>query len=237
MIQLISREEVFSGSRLADHYISDAQRPYFEEKTGDEGITYGYEVLEESMSDYTDDEESLYSYDEEGSLLKDLDDHTEPVQGGERLTDDFAVLGYSKKNIVNYVVDRSKALIRFFEIMHVTQLYLMDEKRYDWLRFPFRSREKLAALQKLVNMPSYREAFKMDTAELEFILPLFHYSSRHSMPVILLISADDKVPIAMYLCDDGSFHTSFHSQDREKIFYAASAAGLVMGGVEVCRNM
>ena len=39
----------------------------------------------------------------------------------------------------------------------------------------------------------------------------------------------------MFLCDDGNLHTSFHNNDREKINSAASAADLVMGGLEVCQ--
>lgn len=105
----------------------------------------------------------------------------------------------------------------------------MDELRYHWLRFPFGSDEQLAALKSLVNAPSYREAFEMDIEDLEFILPLFDNSLRHSMPIISLFSANDKVPNAMFLCDEGDFHTSFHTGDREKIFYAAFAVGLVMG--------
>lgn len=242
MIQQISREEVFSRSRLADHYISNAQKPNYNnntdvKNTDDEKLIYEYIVLDESLFDDTDDEDSKFSYEEEGSLLEDLNDHTEPVHDGERLIDDSAVLGYSRKNIGDYVTNRSKALIRFFEIMHIRQLYLMDERRYDWLRFPFGSDEQLAALKSLVNVPSYREAFEIDIEDLEFILPLFHNSLRHSIPIIFLFSANDKVPIAMFLCDDGNFHTNFHTDDREKIFYVASAVGLVMGGVEVCSDM
>lgn len=236
MIQPITREEVFFKSRLADYYISDMQKPYVRTDADKEELQYETIILEDSF-DNTDEEGNQYSYDEEGSLVKDLKDHMEPFHKGGKLTDDFAVLGYSRKNIVEYVTNRSKALIRFFEMMNIRQLYLMDELRYDWLRFPFNNREKLAAIKSLVNVPSYREAFEMNIGELAFILPLFSYSGRHSMPIIFLISADDKVPIAMFLCDDGNFHTNFHSEDREKIFYAASAAGLVMGGAEVCSQM
>jgi hypothetical protein len=236
VIRQISRAEVFSRSRLADYYISGMQSPSYDSSTDnsieDVKLEYEYEILE--GDDDTEDVDYTYSWEEEGSLLADLNDHTKPSHDGGRLTDDFAVLGYSRKNAGDYLANRSKALIRFFEIMHISQLYLMDEKRYDWLRFPFRSQEKLGVVKSWVNVPSYREAFEMDIEELEVILPLFHYSGRHSMPIIILISSNDTVPIAMFLCDDGNFHTSFYSEDREKIFYAASAVGLVMGGVDVC---
>ncbi|MEO6916511.1 MAG: hypothetical protein ABI151_13530 [Chitinophagaceae bacterium] len=239
MIRPVTRNEVFSRSRLADYYISNAQTPYQDPETVNEEIDCEKSILDDSQAndDYTDEEGNKLSWYEKGSLMKDLNDHQEPFHDGESLTNDFAVLGYSRKNAGEYLKSRSKALIRFFEIMKISQLYLLDELRYDWLRFPFRSSEKLAVIKSLVHAPSYREAFEMDIGELAVILPLFNYSGRSSMPIIMLISTNDEVPIAMFLCDDGNFHTSFHADDREKMFYAASAAGLVMGGVEVCTQM
>ncbi len=237
MIRPITRDEVFSRSRLADYYIYNAQTPYRDPDPEEIGYENSMLPVATDDEDHMDEKGNEYSWDEKGSLVRDLKDHQEVFHEGGTLTNDFAVLGYSRKNTGQYVTNRSKALIRFFEIMHISQLYLIDELRYDWLRFPFRSREKLAAIKSLVNVPAYREAFEMDIEELAFTLPLFHYSGRSGMPIIMLISADDKVPIAMFLCDDGNFHTSFHDGDREKICYAASAAGLVMGGVEVCSQM
>lgn len=217
MIQLIPRKEVFYRSLLADRYISDLQQMdccYVDE--------YG---------------EPKYSDEELDSLLSDVNDHVEPFCNDESPTNDFAVLGYPRQNIINYVAGRSKSLIHFFKIMHIRRFYLMDEKRYDWLSFPFESREKTAAVKNLVNAPSYREAFEADIEELAFLLPLFHSSGRYNTGIVYFFSANNQVPIAMFLCDDGNFHTSFCQEDREKIFYAASAAGLVMGGVEVCSDM
>lgn len=240
MIKLISREEVFSRSRLADHCISNMQKwinntynPF------DDNPDIHYEILDPDVAaafSNTNEEGFQYSDDEEGSLLKDLHDHTKPVHDGEKLTDDSAILGYSKKNEADYVENCLKALIRFFKIMHIKQLYLVGELSCDWLRFPFESQEKFAVLKGIINAPSYREAFEIDIEDLDFIFPLFHYSDLHCMPLIFFFSANDSVPIYMFICDDGNFHTGLHSGDREKIFYAASAAGLVMGGLEVCRN-
>ncbi len=189
-----------------------------------------------SLEGSTPEDSNEYSWDEKGSLMKDLEDHIKPFHEGRALTDDFAVLGYSRKN-VDYLDNRSKALIRFFEIMNIRKLYLMQELRFDWLRFPFGGQEKLSAFKTLIDEPSYREAFEMDIEDLTFILPLFHNSGRYDIPIIVLIAASDELPIAMFVCDDANFHTSFCTEDREKIFYAASAVGLVMGGVEVCAQM
>jgi hypothetical protein len=70
--------------------------------------------------------------------------------------------------------------------------------------------------------------------DLSKILTLFHFSGRHSTPIIWLFSTNLQVNLAMFLCDGANFHTSFHNHDRERISSAASAAGLVMGGLEVC---
>ena len=240
MMKLISREEVFSRSRLADHCISNIQKRIDNIYIPDnENLEIHYEILDPSIAaelNNTNEEGFPYCPDEEGSLLKDLHDHKKPVHDGKELTDDFGILGYSKKNKADYVANCLKALIRFFEIMHIKQLYLMGELKYDWLRFPFGSQEKLAALKHMINAPSYREAFEIDIEDLDFIFPLFHYSDLHCMPLVFFFSANDQVPIYMLICDDGNFHTDFHSGDREKIFYAASAVGLVMGGLEVCSN-
>ncbi len=227
MIRPITRKEVFSRSRLADCYISGFQTPYLPPATEVDPLVEEYLLSEEYLRSIE------YSWEEKGSLIKDLKDHLEPFYKGEKQTDDFAVLAYPRRN-ADYQTSRSNALIRFFEIMNIRQLYLVDELRYDWLRFPFSNKSKLAAVKSLVTEPSYREAFELDVEDLETVLPWFDHSQRHSIPIIFLISTDDKVPIAMFLCDDGNFHTSFHSKDGEKISYAAAASGMMMGGVEVC---
>lgn len=211
MIQLISREEVFYRSSLVDHYISNSQK-------------FWYKQFGAQVTDY---------FNEKTVLEEDPYDHLEPFHENKEVLDDFAVLGYPK-NKMDYIKNRSIALIGFFEQMGISQLYLMDEMKFDWLQFPYRSREKSQAIRDIVNKPAYHEAFEMDTDDLVKMLPLFNYSGRHSVAIILLFSANTPVPLGMFLCDDGNFHTSFPARDREKLSAASSHAGLIMGGLEVC---
>jgi hypothetical protein len=213
MIRLIDREAVFYKSSLVDHEISELQKSW-------------YKPLGHELAGYID-EASIQGVD--------LYDHLEPFHHDKVVVDDFAVLGYMEKNREDYLTHRSKAFIRFYDLMGVERLYLLDELKCDWVQFPFRSREKRQAMEDMVGQAAYHEAFEFDIDDLSVILPLFNYSGRHSTAIIWLFSANSEVALAMFLCDDANFHTSFPAKDREKISAAAAAAGLVMGGLEVCR--
>jgi len=119
--------------------------------------------------------------------------------------------------------------------MDIGRLFLIDELKCDWLHFPFSYREKREAFKSIINKSAYNEAFILDITDLSMVLPLFHFSGRHSTPIIWFFSADTQVTLAMFLCDDANFHLTFHSIDREKITSAALAAGLILGGLEICR--
>lgn len=110
----------------------------------------------------------------------------------------------------------------------------MDELKCNWLQFPFKSFEKREVIKDIFNQPAYSDAFKLDIDDLLKILPLFNFSGRNNIPIIYFFSVDAPVTLAMFLCDDANFHTTFFSKDREKIASAASAAGLNIGGVEIC---
>lgn len=174
-------------------------------------------------------------YIDKKSIEEHLYDHLQPFHVYKEVLDDFAILAYAGKNKIGYLTHRSAAFIRFFELIDIKHLYLLDELRCDWLQFPFSYREKREAFKSIVNQAAYHEAFELDIEDLSTILPLFHYSGRHSAPIIWLFSANPQVPLAMFLCDDANFHTSFLVKDREKVTPATSAAGLLMGGLEVCR--
>jgi hypothetical protein len=161
-------------------------------------------------------------------------DHLQPFHDHKESLDDSAILSYVKKNWIDYLSKRSTAFIRFFELIEVKQLYLMDELKWDWVKFPFKDRDKRATFNSLVKQPAYYEAFKLDIADLSTILPLFHFSDRHSEPIIWFFTVNSKIPLSIFLCDDANFHTRFLSRDRDKITSAVLAAGLVMGGLEIC---
>jgi hypothetical protein len=146
--------------------------------------------------------------------------------------DDFAVIGYVVKSQLHYLAHRSNAFIRFFELINIRQLYLFDELKWDWVQFDFKSSEKREEMKRIVNQPAYSEAFIFDIDDLRKILLLFNFSGRNSVPIIWLFSVETQVPLAMYLCDEGNFHTYFFSKDRRKLTSAALAAGLKIGGTE-----
>lgn len=215
MIHLISREEVFFNSSLVDHYISELQQSKY--KKQGRNLDAGFDIGETDI------------------LGEDPYDHLKPFHDSREILNDFAVISYREKNRIDYLTHRSMAFIRLFELMAVKRLYLMDELKYDLVSFPFSYREKREAFKNIVNQTTYSEALELDTEELLTLLPLFHYSKRHSTPIIWLFSASIQVPFAAFLCDDANFHTSFFSKDREKLISAASSSGLIMGGVEICQ--
>lgn len=209
MIHLISREEVFYKSWLVDHFISDIQQSAYNES--------GYKFLPRSSAE-------------------DPYDHMEAFHNDKEILDEFNIISYAEKNSMAYMTNRSIAFTRFFELMDIHQLYLLDELQCDWVRFPFGSSEKYETLKCMVNgADTYYEAFILDIRELSVILPLFHFSQRHSTPIIWLFSANPEIPVAMFLCDDANFHTCFRLKDREQLTSAVTTAGLIMGGLEICR--
>ena len=208
MINLISRKDVFYNSTVADNYISESQKSKYPE-------------LSDHINYLSADPVNFY-------------DHLKPFRKKNKMLNDFAVLGYGDKYNPEYLTLRSKALIQFLGMMDITRLYLIDELKFDWAKFPYDYSPKREALKSIVNQATYNEAFELDIEDLSTILPWFHNSSRYSIPVIWLFSADYEMRLAMFLCDSANFHTDFLSKDREKMTSAASAAGLIMGGVEVC---
>lgn len=208
MINLISREEVFFKSALVDHYISEGQN-----------------------QDYPD---LAYYIDDLSAQPGDYYDHLEPFHNNKEVLDDFSILGYPEKNKLDYITHRSKALIHFFELMDIKRLYLLEKLKCDWVKFPFSHHEKREALKGIVNQATYNEAFELDIDDLSIILPWFHSSGRYNTSIIEIFSANSEINLATYLCDDANFHTSFFSKDRKKIASAVSAAGLIMGGLEIC---
>jgi hypothetical protein len=214
MIHLISREEIFFKSSLVDHYISQLQRSKYKQQG--RNLDAGFDIGETDIQG------------------EDPYDHLESFHDSREILNDFAVISYREKNRIDYLTHRSMAFIRFFGLMAIDRLYLMDELKYDLVSFPFSYREKREAFKNIVNQATYSEALELDIEELSKILPLFHYSKRHSTPIIWLFSGSTQVPFVAFLCDDANFHTSFLSRDKEKLFSAASAAGLTMGGIELC---
>ena len=213
MTHLISREEVFIKSSLVDHYISQLQQSKYKQQG--RNLDVGFDIGETDIPG------------------EDPYDHLEPFHESRETLNDFAVISYREKNRMDYLTQRSMAFIRFFELMAVKRLYLMDGLKYDLVTFPFSYREKREAFKNIVNQ-AYSEALELDIKDLSTILPLFHYSKRHSTPIIWLFPGSSEVPFAAFLCDDANFHTSFLSEDREKLISAASRAGLIMGGIELC---
>jgi hypothetical protein len=202
MIRLISREEVFYLSSVADHYISACQ-------------TYSNAHYHHS------------------SEFQEVLDHLVPFHRDKDELDDFAVIAY-KENKLNFLTHRSNAFIHFFNELGISRLFLLDERKYNLLDYPFGDFEKKQFLKSIVNKVFYDEALEFDVEDLLQLLPLFNYTRRHSEPLIYLFPAYNPFPIGSFICDDKGFHTSFSTKDREKIASAASSAGLIMGGLEVC---
>jgi hypothetical protein len=173
-----------------------------------------------------------------GNIAKAADacDHLETYHKRAPVADDFTVIAYPAKDRKDYVTNCPIVLGRFYELLGVKQLYLMDELKYNLVKFPFGIKERSEAFKQLIEPNEYCEAFEMAVHDLTVILPLIFYSSRNSVPIIYLFSAESSLDIAMYLCDDGNFHTSFPSGERESINAVAKAAGLKVGDVQLCNT-
>jgi len=210
MLKLITREEIFQRSPLADHYISDSQS---EHRKGDIMI-------------------------DPGNIVKAVDacDHLQPYHKKPPVLNDFAVIAYPAKDRKDYVTNCPVVLGRFYELLGVKKIYVMDELKYNLLKFPFGIQERRAAFKQLIEPNEYCEAFELSVYDLTTIFPLIFYSSRHSVPIIYLFSAESSLDIAMFLCDDGNFHTSFPSSERESINAVAEVTGLKIGDIQICNT-
>ncbi len=215
MTRLISREEVYYKSSLVDHCISELQQSTYE--------IYGYNLP------------LHFNVGETGTKGEDPYDHIEPFHHDRIVLNDEAIISSGGKRRSDYLTYRSMAFIKFFELVHIQQLYFMDELKYDLGRFPFRPLEKGETFKKIINRSTYSEALEIDIAELLTLLPLFHGAARYAVPIIWFFSANNQVPFTSFVCDDGNFHSRFAAEDRDKLMAAASRAGLITGGLEVCR--
>lgn len=214
MTRLVSREEIFRKSSVADHFNSECQIEWFDR--------FGFK-----LSSYFDDR-SLHP--------EELYDHLEPFHNEKIELDDFAVISCCSRHESIFYKRQLAGFASFFKLIGIERLYLLDELKCDWTCFPFDNREKREALQRLLNEPSYFEAFEFHSEDFPDFFNLFHKSGRFNTPIVRVFSASDERPIAMFLCDDGNLHTSFESEDRERFIAAAEAANIVMGGLEVCER-
>ena len=215
MVRLISREEVYYKSSLVDHCISELQQ-----------LTYNRQGYNLNLN---------FNVGETETKGEDPYDHIKPFHHDRVILNDGSIISSGGKRRSDYLTYRSMAYIRFFELVNIQQLYFMDELKYDLVSFPFNPLEKRDAFKSIVNRATYSEALELDIAELSTLLPLVHQAARHSIPIIWFFSANNQVPFTAFLCDDGNFHSRFPSEDRDKLMSAASKAGLITGGLEVCR--
>lgn len=213
MIQLISREEIFFKSSLVDHTISRLQQLKYQEQGWN--LDAGFDI------------------GETGIQGDDPYNHFEPFHDTCDILNDFAYIDYRQSNTISCLTHRSTAFTRFFELMSIKRLYLIDELKYDLVSFPFGNREKREAFKSIVKQATYSEAFELDIEELPTLLPLFQCSKRHSIPIIWLFSANTQFPFTAFLCDDEHLHTCSLSKDREKLISAALGAGVTIKWIEI----
>src|SRR5262245_55152167 len=105
MLKLITREEIFQRSPLADDYVSGSQSVH---SNGDIWI-------------------------DPGNIVKAVDacDHLQPYHKKLPVLDDFAVIAYPAKDRNDYATNCPVALKRFYELLGVQKIYMMDELKYN----------------------------------------------------------------------------------------------------------
>lgn len=211
MIQLISREEVFYLSSVADHFISACQQYLAKDS---------WENLSDFFCQYIDGIAEL------GLPAKDPFDHLEPFHNDKEILDKHCYIELVEDNDAGYSLHRTNAFIRFFELLDVRQLYLVDEMKFNWLQYPFKEKEHHEWLRSLVNKAFYDEAFRLDIKDLTQVLPAFYRSARHSVSLMNLFSVANNLIFSSFLCDDQHLHLDFPAKEHKRITAAAVTSGL-----------
>ncbi|EMR03229.1 hypothetical protein [Cesiribacter andamanensis] len=207
MLTPLSRKDIFSQSPVADGMIAEVQGFYA--RGFDEAVPEELEVLNR-----------LY-------------DHRQVLQPGNKAPQAEAILTLRARTRSGYARRFPKALQGFLEQLGCRHLYLLDWLAFSWQEFPFETADKAATFSRLAQGRLEPGGFLLEIRQLSRLLPLFFFSGRFDGPVIYLIAAEG-LPLSLQLCDDGNLHLAFHEQDRPALEAAASQAGLLLGGDEVC---
>jgi hypothetical protein len=206
-MKIISRKEFFLSSEFADSCIADMQRSYSAD-------------LDETIR--SDKKQLKQNFDHRQRFNK----NSLPVEG-------HCVIAYPASGKKEYCHELPVKLILFLKSLGSQTLTLLDFINSDLSDFPFETFQKRNRFKHIGRGIKRDHVIQFNTDLLADIVPLFFFSRRYGIPVILLIS-DGVVPVSLDLCDDGNLHLHFQEKHREQVLTAATAAGFITGDLELC---
>lgn len=208
MISHISREEILKNSVSADTTIADLQKAFAKNFDLDDP--------------------------EDASLLKNLYDHTHPFNSIEGKKYEHVVLALPSKSKESFENAFPERLVKFFQLLDIHELYLMDWLKRSWNEFPFENPSKKDKFQKLVGDINFSGGFKVKINQLKTILSSLFFSSRFDQPVFYLFPGGED-HYSFYLCDDGNIHINYTAEKSQLIKRATEEAGFITGDIEICQ--
>jgi hypothetical protein len=207
MIQPLSRSDMFKQSVFVDNQIAHAQQATYRTINQDDPAELAY------MMPFLDH-------------LQAFDPQLKPLDG-------FCVLAYAAETKQEYENNFSLVMADFFARLKIEELYLLSECKIDWNEYEFENNQKKKRFLRILEGKTQAVGLHLNVKDLPDVLPLF-FCTHPDHPHIILIPPVGDVPIDIFLCKDGNFHTLFAESDYGQLKQAAEAAGLYMGGYEVC---
>ncbi|WP_161631518.1 hypothetical protein [Sediminibacterium sp. C3] len=185
--------------------------------------------------------QNSYSVDLDESIrsdkkqLKQNFDHRQQFNQNNSPVTGNCVIVYPAINRKDYCLKLPESITLFLKTLGSQKVTLLDFVNTDFSDFPFETFQKRNIFKRISRgiKRSYVIQFSVDI--IVDIFPLFFFSRRYDIPVILMIS-DGEVPVSLRLCDDGNLHLNFREKHHEQVIAAATVAGFVIGDIELCRG-
>lgn len=206
MLTPLLRSEIFQRSIFADNYIASVQQGYKQFI----GNTYW-------------EAKQLATFD-----------HLKPFKEKTDYKLSSAVMAYPANTKADYVDNMAKAFINFLEALGIESLYMLEFNQSSLIDFPFENFIKRNAFKRMARTKEKDIGFELEIESLKKVLPLFYFSKRYDTAVLTLLSANDEIPIAFDLCDDGNWHISYPIMVEATVCNTAEKAGFIIGDLQLC---
>lgn len=208
MMIALSRESIFKSSAFIDNQLSRAQMAIMR------------------TVDLNDADEVNYTM----SML----DHLKPFDPKPYEYNGFCVIAYPAIDTSDYENNFSGALMRFFDVLNISEIFMLTEINFDWKNFVFENEVKRSLFLTYANNLTNSVGYQFPTSAIDYILPLF-YQHHPDSPSIGLINSIGDILLDMFMCKDGNLHVLYDEQQKPALLQAVETAGLISGSFEICQ--
>lgn len=206
MITILTRQQVFEQSLIADRVVADRQHFDFEQ--------------------WNDAEPAAVA------AIGPFYDHRTALWQQQNDADSFCVLAYDTAlSGWSYEQGFAVAVNQFLQVLGIEAVILLQDLAYSWNEFGFNTAEQKTQFLQLLPAATSNHGLLLHPNALEQVLPLL-YHNNPDQGRCSLFSVSHSLPLGL-LYWKGNLHATFDEKDRPLLIAAAEKAKLVIGDLEV----